>query len=87
MTFIDDRNFPGGPAAFNEAYYPYGVNFAANTTFVILNWVADGLLVNILHSNIEALLSILIALPIRHDLELLYSHAHSAGIDVPWVYR
>ncbi|KZP13543.1 hypothetical protein FIBSPDRAFT_753223 [Athelia psychrophila] len=44
MTFIDDRAYPGGPAAFNNDYYPYGVSLGANCSFVILNWLADGLL-------------------------------------------
>ena len=45
LTFIDDRNFPGGPNAFTIAEYSITVNFLGNVCAVLLGLLADGLLV------------------------------------------
>jgi len=45
MTFIQDRDFPGGPLGFNFGEYNAPANLMTTTAFVILNWFADGLLI------------------------------------------
>lgn len=48
LTFIDDRNFPGGPAAFEIVNFSIPINFMGSVVFVIANWLADALMVCIL---------------------------------------
>ena len=48
LSFIDNRNFPGGPNAYLAAFYNSTPNLLGNTMFVIANWLADGLLVRLL---------------------------------------
>ncbi|EPQ58308.1 hypothetical protein GLOTRDRAFT_72606, partial [Gloeophyllum trabeum ATCC 11539] len=45
MTFIDDRNFPGGPVVWQEAAYSIPSNLLGNVTFTIANWLADALMI------------------------------------------
>ena len=45
LTFVDDRNFPGGPNAFVIAQYGDFVNIFGTAAYVVLNWLADGLVV------------------------------------------
>ena len=45
LTFIDDRNFPGGPNAFTLAEYSITVNFLGNVCAILMGLLADGLLV------------------------------------------
>ncbi|KLO13649.1 hypothetical protein SCHPADRAFT_915187 [Schizopora paradoxa] len=45
MTFIQDRDFPGGPLGFNFGEYNAPANLMTTAAFVILNWFADGLLI------------------------------------------
>ena len=47
MTFIDDRNYPGGPNAFVAEQYGDFINIFGTVAYVILNWFADGLVVSI----------------------------------------
>ncbi|KAJ7430357.1 hypothetical protein B0H11DRAFT_2374447 [Mycena galericulata] len=42
-TFIDDRNFPGGPNAFTVADYATTLNMVGFTAYTIMSWMADGL--------------------------------------------
>ena len=51
MTFIDARNFPGGPDAFVAAEYGVFVNIFGTVALVILNWFADGLVVRFMVLN------------------------------------
>jgi hypothetical protein len=48
MTFIDDRNYPGGPNAFfvEQSINPIAV--ICNTTYIVNSWLQDGLLVRCL---------------------------------------
>lgn len=46
LMFIDDRNYPGGPNAFNAAQYGDFINMFGTGAYVILNWFADGLVVS-----------------------------------------
>ncbi|KAI0258330.1 hypothetical protein BC834DRAFT_975244 [Gloeopeniophorella convolvens] len=45
LAFIDNRNFPGGPAAYENAMFSIPVDMAGNAAFVLTTWFADALLV------------------------------------------
>ncbi|KAI0258510.1 hypothetical protein BC834DRAFT_835454 [Gloeopeniophorella convolvens] len=45
MAFIDNRNYPGGPAAYENAMFSIPVDMAGNVAFVLTAWFADALLV------------------------------------------
>lgn len=47
MVFVDDRNYPGGPAIFYNAFDSYWVPIASNSCFVVLNLAANAMLVSI----------------------------------------
>ena len=46
MAFIDDRNYPGGPDAFENNEFSIPVDDAGNAAFVLSNWLSDALLVS-----------------------------------------
>ena len=43
--FIDNRAYPGGPNAWFFAFYSAGTNTAGNSSYVVANALADGVLV------------------------------------------
>ncbi|KAJ7697027.1 hypothetical protein B0H17DRAFT_1052646, partial [Mycena rosella] len=43
MTFIDDRNIPGGPNAFTSEFFTTPVNVMAFVAYIMMSWLADGL--------------------------------------------
>ncbi|PBK76494.1 hypothetical protein ARMSODRAFT_1078617 [Armillaria solidipes] len=43
MTYIDDRNYPGGPNAFTLSFYAATSNLMSFIAYIILGWLADGL--------------------------------------------
>ncbi|RDB26405.1 hypothetical protein Hypma_006562 [Hypsizygus marmoreus] len=45
MTYIDYRNYPGGPNAFTFDLYGTPINVADFTAFVLVNWLTDGMMV------------------------------------------
>ncbi|KAI0259602.1 hypothetical protein BC834DRAFT_962042 [Gloeopeniophorella convolvens] len=45
LAFIDNRNYPGGPAAYENAMFSIPVDMAGNVAFVLTTWFADALLV------------------------------------------
>ncbi|KAF8553512.1 hypothetical protein OG21DRAFT_1463955 [Imleria badia] len=45
MAFIDDRNYPGGPNAFENNMFSIPVDNSGNAAFVLSNWLSDALLV------------------------------------------
>ncbi|KAG6810538.1 hypothetical protein H0H92_011425 [Tricholoma furcatifolium] len=45
LAFVDNRNFPGGPSAYEEVMFSIPVDNLGNVVFVIANWLADGLMV------------------------------------------
>ena len=51
MTFIDDRNYPGGPNAFEDNEFSIPLDDAGNVAFVVINWLCDALMVRMLRSN------------------------------------
>ena len=46
LSFIDQRNFPGGPAAFETLEFAIPVDELGNVTFTLANWFADALIVS-----------------------------------------
>lgn len=48
LGFIDDRNFPGGPAAYEELQFSSPIGSLGNYCVSLMNWVSDGLLVFLL---------------------------------------
>ncbi|KAJ7626845.1 hypothetical protein FB45DRAFT_1059766 [Roridomyces roridus] len=66
LAFIEDRNFPGGPAAFEAAEFSIPVDEIGNVAFVLTNWFSDALLVwrcMIIYTNCGVSLYIVMALP------------------------
>lgn len=45
QAFVEYRNFPGGPAAFEEAMFSDPVDEIANVAFIVGNWFMDAFLV------------------------------------------
>lgn len=45
MCYIDYRNYPGGPNAFTLNFYSTFVNMFGTSAYVVMNWLADGLMV------------------------------------------
>ena len=46
LTFVDARDFPGGPNAFVMSQYGDFINIFGTAAYVVLNWFADGLVVS-----------------------------------------
>lgn len=46
LSFIDNRNFPGGPSAFESVMFSIPISNLGNVNYAIGNWLADGLLVS-----------------------------------------
>jgi len=46
MAFIDDRNYSGGPNAFENNMFSIPVDNVGNVAFVLSNWMSDALLVS-----------------------------------------
>ena len=46
MTFIDDRNYPGGPLGFNFGRYSDWRNVLGFAASFALNWTSDAMLVS-----------------------------------------
>ncbi|TFK24220.1 hypothetical protein FA15DRAFT_756680 [Coprinopsis marcescibilis] len=46
LTFIDYRNYPGGPNAFTVEEYNHWVNMLAFVSYVLMSWLADGLVLH-----------------------------------------
>lgn len=45
LSFIDNRNFPGGPEVWAQAEAYKAIIVVPNTVFILANWMADALLV------------------------------------------
>jgi Ni/Fe-hydrogenase subunit HybB-like protein len=54
LSFIDWRNFPGGPSEFQDVMFSMPVDMGANTTLVISNWFCDIINVRRAEPNIYA---------------------------------
>jgi len=44
MTYIDYRNYPGGPNAFTFEQYTLPINVTTVAVYVLMNWFSDGLM-------------------------------------------
>ncbi|EPQ51899.1 hypothetical protein GLOTRDRAFT_21904, partial [Gloeophyllum trabeum ATCC 11539] len=44
LAYVEDRDFPGGPAVYEEAMFYIPVDTMGNVAYVLSNWLADGLL-------------------------------------------
>ena len=45
LAYVDDRNYPGGPGAFEELNGSIRVNVVGTAAYCVNAWFADGLLV------------------------------------------
>ncbi|KAJ7160006.1 hypothetical protein C8R43DRAFT_881741 [Mycena crocata] len=43
LTYIDNRNIPGGPNAYTVEFYSIPVNMMEFCAYVVMSWLADGL--------------------------------------------
>lgn len=46
MAFVQYRNFPGGPSAYEEIDFSNPIDEVANVCFIVGNWLMDALLVS-----------------------------------------
>jgi hypothetical protein len=47
LAFIDDRNYPGGPAQFENDMWSIPIDEVNNVVFVLQNWMNDGMIVSV----------------------------------------
>lgn len=45
LAFVDNRNYPGGPAQYETDMFSIPVDEMGNVSFVLANWLCDGLIV------------------------------------------
>ena len=45
LSFIENRDFLGGPAAYEESIFSMPINIIENCCVCLMNWFSDGLLV------------------------------------------
>ncbi|KAF8838979.1 hypothetical protein BDN67DRAFT_970798 [Paxillus ammoniavirescens] len=45
LAFINHRDYPGGPSAYEQQMFSVGVDEIGNVSFTLANWLADSLLV------------------------------------------
>lgn len=66
-AFIEDRNFPGGPSAFEQTMFSITANEISVSAFVVGNWLMDALLVwrcTVIYKDVGRLwVSVLLLLP------------------------
>lgn len=46
LAFVDDRNFPGGPAAFEEQEFSISIDEISNVAPVLASWCGEGMMVS-----------------------------------------
>nr|GAT45337.1 predicted protein [Mycena chlorophos] len=54
QSFIEDRDAPGGPAGWQALSFPSAVNMMGVIAYVILSWLADGLVVCHFQNPVES---------------------------------
>ena len=47
LAFIDNRNFPGGPSAYENAMFSIPIDEIGNVSFVLANWLCDAVIVSL----------------------------------------
>ncbi|KAF8641523.1 hypothetical protein AX16_009901 [Volvariella volvacea WC 439] len=75
MTYIDYRNYPGGPNVFTVDFYQHWTNMMSFASYTVLSWIADGLVLwrfSLIYNNY-----LLCALP-----GLMYSGAIASSISL-----
>jgi hypothetical protein len=45
LAFIENRNYPGGPSAYEEDMFSIPIDEMGNVSFVVGNWLADAVIV------------------------------------------
>lgn len=45
LAFIENREYPGGPAAYENDFWNIPVDAVGNVLFVLTNWMTDSILV------------------------------------------
>lgn len=53
LAFIDNRNYPGGPAQYENDFYFETLNTMCNVSYMLGNWLADGLMVRCLCTSLS----------------------------------
>lgn len=74
-AFIEDRNFPGGPSAFEQTMFSITANEISVSAFVVGNWLMDALLVCVTYIR---QLALLIAQPCVSGVEM-YRYLQGRG--------
>ncbi|KAJ6547832.1 hypothetical protein DFH09DRAFT_1039879 [Mycena vulgaris] len=83
LAFVEDRDFPGGPAAYEEDMFSIPVDEIGNVAFVLTNWFSDALVVwrsFVIYSSCGVPVWIVMALPF-----LLF--IASVGMGILWLIQ
>ncbi|KAJ7622539.1 hypothetical protein FB45DRAFT_838605 [Roridomyces roridus] len=83
LAFIEQRDFPGGPAIFEADEFSIPVDKIGNVAFVLTNWFSDALVVwrcMVIYTNCGVSLYIVMALPC-----LMF--AASVGLGIMWLIQ
>jgi hypothetical protein len=54
LAFIDDRNYPGGPAQFENDMWSIPIDEVNNVVFVLQNWMNDGMIVSVVFNPLAS---------------------------------
>ena len=87
LSFIDNRNFPGGPNAYLAAFYNSTPNLIGNTMFILADWLADGLLVRLVTLLLDLDINHPRGVPVSPHLQLPILDRDFACPFIPRVYR
>jgi len=86
-AFITNRNYPGGPAQYENDFFYVPIDTLGNVSFMLSNWACDGLMVSVLHilfvfvtSDAHAALAVLADLPVLLLSSLGYSSVTSSSL-------
>jgi hypothetical protein len=55
LAFVDDRNFPGGPNAYEQAMFALPIDELGNVCAIMSTWMADALIVSTTSSTVSLL--------------------------------
>ncbi|KZV71936.1 hypothetical protein PENSPDRAFT_378087 [Peniophora sp. CONT] len=78
LAFIDNRNYPGGPAQYENDFYFVTLNTMCNVAYMLGNWLADGLMLYriwIIFRGSKQSMWLIMSLP-----SLLYAGAWAMGV-------
>ncbi|KAJ6631197.1 hypothetical protein B0H10DRAFT_1773766 [Mycena sp. CBHHK59/15] len=83
LAFIENREYPGGPGAYEEAMFSIPVDEIGNVAFVLTNWLSDALVVwrfYIIYSDCGISMWIVTALPFSMFIA-------SVGMGILWLIQ